>query len=169
MFDEDEDEGIFKNEKSVFAEDGLLTREEDREESSPPAAIAPSNVIPFPKGAAAGPVRERVDLVAVYDDNGEPLVKRVVIRGGKPVHLDQKFRRPTPDEYQSLLWNGKIVKGGIVAENTNTSPGRGMEKTPLGAVSSVNWKKVGIIGAGVAGVGVASWLGWRWWQNRRED
>lgn len=168
MFDEDEDdEGIFKNETNVFdkgasaeaASGELLTREEDREANSPPA-----NIIPFP-----GQKRERVDLVARYDANGEPFVKRVVIRDGKPVSLDKQFRRPTPDEYQSLLWNGKIVQGGIVAENTNTSPGRGMAKTPLGETGGTNWKKVGLIGAGVVGVGVAGWLGWRWWQGRQEE
>jgi hypothetical protein len=149
----EDDEGVFRDNDSIFgdAEDAnsanpLLSTEEDAEMHSPPGG----------PGAQRGPLHRPVALVAVFDDNGEPLVAKTVMENGKPKQLEE-YRRPTPDEYNALMWDAKIVRGGVVGTNvpTTTNLQPNMQKTPLGMVPTNGvkpWKKWALLG----GVGIAA-------------
>jgi hypothetical protein len=164
VWDNDDDSGVFDDEESIFGDDSvdqnnpLVSKEYDMQTSSPVANVS---------GGAEQPVA----LVAVFDDQGLPMVARHVMHGDRPVQLEE-FRRPSPDEYNSIMFGGKIVKGGVVGQDVLTRTGRGLQKTPLGifgqaAVEEPKWKKVAKIGVGLGVVGGAGYLGWRWWKNRK--
>ena len=132
----DNDESIFDDHEEDTSNPGI-SAEEDRLEHSPP--VHAGNV--------------PVALVAVFDEYGAPKVARTVMENGKPKQLED-FRQPTADEYNSVMFNAKIVRGGVVGTNvpTSTNLSTAMQKAPLGYVPpKPPWKKV----ATVAGVGIA--------------
>jgi hypothetical protein len=160
---DNDDEGVFDEDESIFGDhhadpnNPLVSKEYDMQTSSPVANVS-------------GSVDQPVALVAVFDDQGLPMVARHVMQSGRPVQLEE-FRRPSPDEYNSIMFGGKIVKGGVVGQEVLTRTGRGLQKTPLGflgqAPDEPKWKKVAKVGAGVAVTGGIGYLGWRWWKNRK--
>lgn len=156
----DDDNGFDEEHFGSDTRNPAVTREQDARTHSPPAKTVPA---PQPKTTA---LAERTALVAVYDKNSQPLVARTVMRNGKPFQLEE-FRRPTPDEYNALMFNGRIVRGGVVAENvpTSTNEEAAVSRAPLGAWSPV--KKVVVIGGvGLALVGAGYGI-YRWRKGRR--
>lgn len=164
LWADDDDDGAFSSEESIFGDEGsvdtdnrLLTRSEDARLHSPPVAVKPGGIVEQP-----------VALVAVFDERGEPLVARHRMEKGKPVQLEE-FRRPTPDEYNSVMFNGQIVRGGVVAENvpvtTNLQPN--LMRTPLGQTQTgTDWKKIGMFTIGGLALVGGSYYAYRWYQNR---
>ena len=149
--DEDE-EGIFDDEESVFGDEGKVdTSNRALPEVADKAMHSPPAVVKTP------PKTEKAALVAIYDKQGQPKVAKTVMREGKPKQLEP-FRQPTPDEYNSLMFNGKIVRGGVVAQEVpiSTNETAALEKTPLGGWSG---KKKALVfgGAGIAVAGAAYW------------
>lgn len=147
--DDDEVEGLFEDKDSIFA------GTEDAEPAE--EVLVAKKKIP-------------VALVAVFDQNGQPLVARHRMENGKPSPLED-FRQPNPDEYNSIMFNGKIVRGGVVAENVSTATNLGptLMRTPLGQTEPSPLKKAAMYIGGIGVLGAAGYFGWRWWRNREED
>lgn len=157
----DDDDGVFMDTETVFGDDvpvdssnPAVTREAEAQRRSPPVQMQN-------KGSNKAMLKQPVALVAVFDENSQPLVARTVMKEGRPVQLEE-YRRPTPDEYNSIMFGGKIVRGGVVGENvpTTTHQSANMQKTPLGGWSKK--KKVLVytlvtVGALGAGYGVYRW------------
>jgi hypothetical protein len=161
---DNDDDGLFDDGESIFGDQGnvdqnnpLVSKEYDMQSSSPIANVS-------------GSVDQPVALVAVFDDQGLPMVARHVMQNDRPVQLEE-FRRPSPDEYNSIMFGGKIVKGGVVGQEALTRTGRGLQKTPLGIFGQVaeepKWKKVAKWGAGIGVTSGVGYLGYRWWKNRK--
>lgn len=160
-----DDDGLFRDEESIFGDEGmvdtdnrLLTNSEDARMHSPPVR-------------AGHAVEQPVALVAVFDQNGEPLVARHQMQGGKPQQLEE-FRRPDPDEYNSVMFGGKIVKGGVVGEQvpTGTNLKPTLMRTPLGQTQQTgpNWKKIGLVTVGGVALVGGGYFAYRWYQNRED-
>jgi hypothetical protein len=148
--DEDE-QGIFDDEESVFGDEGKV------DTSNRALPVVADKAMHSPPVAMKKPATEKAALVAIYDKAGNPQVAKTVMRDGKPKQLEP-FRQPTPDEYNSLMFNGKIVRGGVVAQEVpiSTNEQAALEKTPLGGWSKT--KKVAVFGgAGIAIAGAAYW------------
>jgi hypothetical protein len=157
---QDDTESIFDDEESIFGDEGpvdtrnqLVPQRVDDMIHSTPSRSQGSNV-------------QKVALVAVFDKDGQPLVARTVMKNGKPEQLEP-YRRPTADEYNAIMFGGKIVRGGVVAENvpTGTNVKDQLQRTPLGAAESKTKKvlKWGLVGGALAGAGYAVY---RWRQNK---
>lgn len=163
-----DDEGVFSDTDSVFGDEVLdssnpaIPPEADKRIHS--QAVSMSNARPdnsMLQQKTGGPV----SLVAVYDESGQPMVARTVMENGRPVQLEE-FRRPTPDEYNAIMFGGKIVQGGVVGEQvpTTTNLQNNLQKTPLGEFKPpwstkkkvVVWSLVGL-GALGAGYGIYRW------------
>lgn len=159
MFDEEdwnnEDDGVFNDPEASFGQESsavTISREDDAKMHSPPANT---------KALVKQQPRQPVALVAAFGPDGQPKVARTVMQDGKPVHLEE-FRRPTPDEYNAIMFGGKIVRGGVAAENVPTSANlqASMQRTPLGEMSTQ--KKV-LLGLGaVAVLGGVGYGVYRW-------
>jgi hypothetical protein len=159
------DEGLFDDDESIFGDEGQvdhdnpnISRADDVRMHSHPAQVA-------------GGALEAVSLVAVFDEQGQPVVARHRMHKGKPLQMEE-FRRPTADEYNSVMFGGKIVRGGVVAENTPTTthlPGT-MQRTPLGQVHAEkrgpDWKKIGLITVGGATVVAGGYYAYNRWVKK---
>jgi len=163
----DDDWGVFSDAEDnwggeeVETANPLITQERDEKMHSPPSQA--NNAIV----AHQGPV----SLVAVFDDNNEPMVARTVMKNGRPELLEE-YRRPTQDEYNSIMFGGKIVRGGVVAQNspTGTNVDATMRRTPLGNMGiSVDWKKLALYsGVGVLAIG-GGWYGYKKLKARKKS
>ena len=160
-WDDDNDDGAWApDDDGAFGDDDVetanpaISREEDMRTHSPPASVG-------------GTVeRQPVALVAVYSNDGQPLVARTVMENGKPRQLEQ-FRRPTPDEYNAIMFGAKIVRGGVVAADVSTAQHTAaqMQRTPLGAWSAQ--KKLAVFGLGALAVGATTYGIYRWRKGKR--
>lgn len=112
---------------------------------------------------AAPRAKRKVSLVAQFDDNSRPLVARAHIVGGEP-QLLEGWRKPSHKEVLALQRAGKLVRGGFI-EETPDLPAQVGEASGV----NVNWKKLGIILGGVAAVGTAGFVGYRYWRGRGEE
>jgi len=156
-----EGDGVFEDEDSIFGDEKLdqtnpaVTLEDDMQQHSPPANVENRGK------STATMSRQPVALVAVYDENSQPLVARTVMKEGRPMRLEE-YRRPTPDEYNAIMFGGKIVRGGVVGEEVSASTNEraALQKAPLGEWSMKKkvavWALVGI-GALGAGWGIYRW------------
>lgn len=175
MFDNEDsifgdDEGLFSDSDSVFGNERrdssnpAIPLEADTRMHSPPAQV--QNKGPDKTMMQRSPVA----LVAVFDEDSQPLVARTVMKEGKPVQLEE-YRRPTPDEYNAIMFGGKIVRGGVVAQNvpTGTNTRAAMQKTPLGEIKEPWSKKkkalvFGVVGLSALGAGYGIY---RWRKGKR--
>lgn len=150
------DEGDWSADEEERSNNPAITSEQDALVHSPPV----KNV-----QGAQGPVA----LVAQFDAQGQPLVARTQMRDGRPVQLEE-FRRPTPDEYNSLMFGGKIVRGGVVGSQVpaGTNLMARSQRTPLGQTTTgINWKRVALYaGVGTAAIG-GGWFAYKKLQGRK--
>lgn len=108
------------------------------------------------------PVTTKAQLVAVFDAQGRPFV--AYHQNGRAL---EKFRLPTPQEFEVLRARGQIVKGGLgeaapspspsAAAGTGAPPGA----PPGDAPGGKTWLYVG---AAALGVGALAW----WYMNRQK-
>ena len=128
--------------------------EADAAEHSPPVVDV--------RGAAE---ESKVALVAKFDAQGRPYVCcRVKVVNGKPVQLEE-WRRPTADEYNAIMFNGKkiVMENGVAAENvpTTTNFKETTAMVPLGETQESPMKKYLKWGAGLTLVGVVGYFGYK--------
>jgi len=136
----------------------LITREQDKNDQSPPVAA----------GTDVARPKARVALVGVTNAVGAVNVARHAVKPNGELKQLERFRAPTADEYNSIMFGGKIVQGGTVATNvpTGTNAENAMQRTPLGAVIESKWKKwVLFAGLGVAAAG----FGYVFLKKRADD
>jgi len=111
-----------------------------------------------------------VALVAVFDASGQPVVARTVMDGGVAKRLED-WRTPTPDEYNALMWGGKIVKGGVVGERVpaGTRLSEALQRVPLGAADGQkrDWKKIGLWTVGTVVALGGGYYAYRKWSEAR--
>jgi hypothetical protein len=137
----------------------LITREQDNVSQSPPVVAAGSNI--------ARP-RARVALVGLVGPDGAMQVARHAVDGHGNLKALEAPRAPRADEYNSIMFKGKLVQGGVVAQNvpTGTNAVQTMQSTPLGgAETTKRWLLWGGIAVAAAGFGYA---GYKWWDARRD-
>lgn len=94
------------------------------------------------------PVTTMAQLVAVFDAQGRPFV--AYHQNGRAL---EKFRLPTPQEFEILRARGQIVKGGLGDAAPATVPPPPPPPPPPAA--NRTWLYVG---AAAAAVGVGAWL-----------
>lgn len=99
------------------------------------------------------PVTTMAQLVAVFDAQGRPFV--AYHQNGRAL---EKFRLPTPQEFEILRARGQIVKGGLgdAAPATATPP-----PPPPPPAANRTWLYVG---AAAAAVGVGAW----WYMKKQK-
>lgn len=151
--------GAFDEAPDAFGRSGtptsnpLITREQDRVDQSPPVSAPAQNNIARPKA--------KVALVGIVDTLGAMHVARHVVKPNGDLKALEAPRKPNADEYNSIMFGGKLVQGGTVATNvaTGTNIANQMQSTPLGALGEVitsKWKKwvlFGGLGLAAAGLG----------------
>lgn len=154
------DEGDWSADKEERSNNPAISAEHDARIHSPPAKNVQGAMVP-----SQGPVA----LVAQFDAQGQPLVARTQMRNGKPVQLEE-FRRPTPDEYNSLMFGGKIVRGGVVGSEVPAGANlmARSQRTPLGQTSGgMNWKRIALYaGVGTVAIG-GGWFAYKKLQERK--
>ena len=131
-------QGVFADRESVFARgrkvdhrNPVVTRAEE----------TANELMPLRR-----PVTTMAQLVAVFDAQGRPFV--AYHQNGRAL---EKFRLPTPQEFEILRARGQIVKGGLgdAAPATATPP-----PPPPPPAANRTWLYVG---AAAAAVGVGAW------------
>lgn len=98
------------------------------------------------------PVTTKAQLVAIFDAQGRPFV--AYHQNGRAL---EKFRLPTPQEFEVLRARGQLVKGGLgdAAPSPGTTP-------PPEQPKNRTWLW---IGAAAVGVGAAAW----WYMKKQKD
>ena len=135
----------------------LITRAQDAAAQSPPVAVEPP--VPRPKA--------RVAVVGSVAADGQMLVARHRVDGLGNLHALERARLPTADEYNSIMFNGKLVQGGVVAQNvpTGTNYQNTVQRTPLGEVGekAKRWALWGALSVAAAGLG---YVGYKYYKGR---
>ena len=118
-------------------------------------------------GVVAQPRVEK--LFAVFQADGSPIVAKHCFENGQWRKLED-FRRPSADEYNSIMFNGKVVQGGQVVHNapTGTNAAATMATSPLGALSNVDWKKWAVRAGVVTAAGSIAYIGFKMLVSRME-
>lgn len=98
------------------------------------------------------PVTTMAQLVAVFDAQGRPFV--AYHQNGRAL---EKFRLPTPQEFEILRARGQIVKGGLGDAAPATTP----PPPPPPPAANRTWLYVG---AAAAAVGVGAW----WYMKKQK-
>jgi hypothetical protein len=152
---DDDDDGAFDDTEAVFGEAEPVNAPAPQQDTRMQAPPAQTQNAP----------RQKAALVASFGQDGQPMVARHVMKDGRPMQLEP-FRRPTPDEYNAIMFGGKLVRGGVVAEDvpTGTNLDAQMQRAPLGESAP---KKKWLMGLG--GVVLVGGLGYgiyRWRKNR---
>jgi len=100
------------------------------------------------------PVTTMAQLVAVFDAQGRPFV--AYHQNGRAL---EKFRLPTPQEFEILRARGQIVKGGLGDAAPATTP---PPPPPPPPAANRTWLYVG---AAAAAVGVGAW----WYMKQQKS
>lgn len=153
---EREDEGIYDRgstfdrgeERTGDASNPVIERQEDPARGVPAAELA--------QGRNAAPIISNDQLVAVWDQNGNPQVARVVN------HRQQgHFHPPTKEEWEALRARGQLVKGGL-SDAPAAAPA-----APAGDSKGFPWGKavavLGVLGA------LWAWKNWDTVQDWADD
>lgn len=156
IFDDDGDfdvegEGVFADRPSIFS-----TPATPSEDHRNPITTTQQEMVryeePTEKQAI---VRQKMQLVAQFDRNGIPWVAKHV--GGKPV---ERFRAPTPEEFQKLRNQGRIVKGGIGEVPMKDVTPTAQQKSFL---ARLPWKWLVLTGA----IGAGGFVAYRAYKKRQ--
>ena len=105
------------------------------------------------------PVSTKAQLVAVFDAQGRPFV--AYHQNGRAL---EKFRLPTPQEFEVLRLRGQIVKGGLgeaPAQAQAPASVQPQSQQPPAAGSGKTWLYVGAAAVAVGG------LAW-WYMNKQK-
>jgi hypothetical protein len=135
-------QGVFSDRESVF-DSSRDPRVDRRNPVITRAEETANELLP-----ARRPVSTKAQLVAVFDAQGRPFV--AYHQNGRAL---EKFRLPTPQEFEVLRLRGQIVKGGLgeaPAQAQTSAQGQ-----PPAANGSKTWLYVGA--AAVAVGGIAWW------------
>lgn len=140
-------QGVFADRESVFD----TARTVDRRNPVVTRAEETANeLLPMRR-----PVTTKAQLVAVFDAQGRPFV--AYHQNGRAL---EKFRLPTPQEFEVLRARGQIVKGGLGEAAPAPSAAAGVAP-PGDAPGGKTWLYVG---AAALGVGALAW----WYMNRQK-
>jgi len=156
-------EDAFASQSDAFGRQGpastnpLITRAQDAAAQSP--LVSTDASVPRPKA--------RVAVVGAVGADGQMLVARHRVDGLGNLHALERPRLPTADEYNSVMFNGKLVQGGVVAQNvpTGTNYQNTVQRTPLGEVGekAKRWALWGALGIAAAGFG---YVGYKYYKGR---
>jgi hypothetical protein len=140
-------QGVFADRDSVFdtkramdRRNPVVTRAEETANELLPARL---------------PVSTKAQLVAVFDAQGRPFV--AYHQNGRAL---EKFRLPTPQEFEVLRSRGQLVKGGL-GEAPDAAPAAPVTPAQQAATSNKTWLYVGAAAVAVGG------LAW-WYMNKQK-
>lgn len=107
------------------------------------------------------PVTTKAQLVAVFDAQGRPFV--AYHQNGRAL---ERFRLPTPQEFEVLRARGQLVKGGLGEAPAGTAPGAApMVPAAPAAPAAGGMNKTWLyVGAAAVGVGALAW----WYMSRQK-
>jgi len=131
-------ESVFDTRRTVDHRNPVVTRAEE----------TANELLPMRR-----PVSTKAQLVAVFDSQGRPFV--AYHQNGRAL---EKFRLPTPQEFEVLRVRGQIVKGGLgeaPAQAPAQAPATQQQQQPPAAGMNKTWLYVGA--AAVAVGGLAWW------------
>lgn len=140
-----EKQGVFADKDSVF---DSKKKADHRNPVVTRAEETANQLLPMRR-----PVTTKAQLVAIFDSQGRPFV--AYHQNGRAL---EKFRLPTPQEFEVLRARGQIVKGGLGDAATVSTPTTGTSDQP----KNRTWLWVG---AAAVGVGAAAW----WYMKRQKD
>lgn len=134
-------ESVFDTKRTVDHRNPVITRAEE----------TANELLP-----ARRPVSTKAQLVAVFDAQGRPFV--AYHQNGRAL---ERFRLPTPQEFEVLRARGQIVKGGI-----GETPAPGAAPAAAAAPASSNMNKTWLyVGAAALGVGALAW----WYMKKQKS
>ena len=139
-------ESVFDTRRTVDRRNPVVTRAEE----------TANELLP-----ARRPVSTKAQLVAVFDAQGRPFV--AYHQNGRAL---EKFRLPTPQEFEVLRMRGQIVKGGLGEAPTAQAPASAQPQQPQQqqqppASGNKTWLYVGAAAVAVGG------LAW-WYMNKQK-
>jgi hypothetical protein len=135
-------ESVFDTQRAVDRRNPVVTRAEETANELLPSRL---------------PVSTKAQLVAVFDAQGRPFV--AYHQNGRAL---EKFRLPTPQEFEVLRSRGQLVKGGL-GEAPEQAPAtvQPQQQQPPAAGSGKTWLYVGAAAVAVGG------LAW-WYMNKQK-
>lgn len=134
-------ESVFDTSRTVDHRNPVVTRAEE----------TANELLP-----ARRPVTTKAQLVAVFDAQGRPFV--AYHQNGRAL---ERFRLPTPQEFEVLRARGQIVKGGL-GEAAPSGVAPGAQTQPPAPGLNKTWLYVG---AAALGVGALAW----WYMNKQKS
>jgi hypothetical protein len=146
-------QGVFSDRESIF--DSSRDRKVDRRNPVITRAEETANEL-LP---ARRPVSTKAQLVAVFDNQGRPFV--AYHQNGRAL---ERFRMPTPQEFEVLRMRGQIVKGGIGEAGPAAGGAVAPAAPPPSAGSGMN-KTWLYVGAAAVAVGGLAW----WYMNKQKQ
>lgn len=158
----DDNGGDWGDDLEQWGDDSLGENDSQVNPNMPKAADAAEHSPPVVD--VKGAQESKAALVAKFDSQGRPFVCcRVKVVNGKPVQLEE-WRRPTPDEYNAIMFNSKkvVMENGVAAENvpTTTNFNQTTAMVPLGEAQSPV-KKYLKWGAGLTALGLIGYFGYK--------
>jgi hypothetical protein len=142
-------QGVFSDRQSIF--DSNHDRKVDRRNPVITRAEETANeLLPMRR-----PVSTKAQLVAVFDAQGRPFV--AYHQNGRAL---ERFRLPTPQEFEVLRARGQLVKGGL-GEAPAAPAAAPAPVAPTAAPMNKTWLYVG---AAAVGVGALAW----WYMQKQK-
>lgn len=134
-------ESVFDTKRTVDHRNPVVTRAEE----------TANELLPMRR-----PVSTKAQLVAIFDNQGRPFV--AYHQNGRAL---ERFRMPTPQEFEVLKARGQIVKGGLgeAPEQAAQAPATVQQQPP--ASGNKTWLYVGAAAVAVGG------LAW-WYMNKQK-
>lgn len=137
-------ESVFDTKRTVDRRNPVVTRAEE----------TANELLPMRR-----PVSTKAQLVAVFDAQGRPFV--AYHQNGRAL---ERFRLPTPQEFEILKARGQLVKGGLGETAPATIvPAGAAPVAPAAPASSMN-KTWLYVGAAAVAVGGLAW----WYMNKQK-
>lgn len=135
-------ESVFDTKRTVDHRNPVVTRAEE----------TANELLPMRR-----PVSTKAQLVAVFDAQGRPFV--AYHQNGRAL---ERFRLPTPQEFEVLKARGQIVKGGLgeAAAPATIVPASGAPASPPANGMNKTWLYVGAAAVAVGGLA--------WWYMQKQ-
>jgi hypothetical protein len=145
-------QGVFSDRQSIF--DSNHDRKVDRRNPVITRAEETANeLLPMHR-----PVSTKAQLVAVFDAQGRPFV--AYHQNGRAL---ERFRLPTPQEFEVLRARGQIVKGGLGEASAPAAGAPAAAPSAPSAAGGMN-KTWLYVGAAAVGVGALAW----WYMQKQK-